>query len=112
MGEELGPWVEGKLLAMGVESGDELALLSGTDLVPPALPESVQEQLDREFPRTVSVGDASYEVDYDLVAQQATLRMVRGTRKEPPPAGYLPKFPGMRVCVEAGRSMWVVRERR
>ncbi len=111
-GEELGLWVESKLLAMGVESGDELALLSGIDLVPPALPESVSEQLDREFPRTVSVGDAVYEVDYDLIAQQATLRMVRGTRKEPPPAAYLPKFPGMRVCVEAGRSLWVVRERR
>jgi hypothetical protein len=59
----------------------------------------------------VQVGDASYEVDYDLAARQATLRMVRGTRRDPPPLAYLPKFPGFKICVEAGRSMWIVRDR-
>lgn len=111
-GTDLGAWVDEQLIALGVESGEDLAMLSASDVIPRGLPESVQEQLDREFPRVVSVGDATYHVDYDLSTPQATLRMVRGTRKEPPPPGYLPKFPGMRVVVEAGRSMWVVRERR
>jgi ATP-dependent helicase HrpB len=108
---DLGPWVATRLEALGVESGDDLALLSPKDLVPPALPDAAREQLDRDFPRVVQVGDASYEVDYDLAARQATLRMVRGTRRDPPPLAYLPKLPGFKICVEAGRSMWIVRDR-
>ena len=70
----------------------------------------VQELLDRDFPRVVTVGDATYEAEYDLARSSVVLKMVRGARRDPPPLGYLPRFPGMRITVEAGRSMWVVRQ--
>jgi len=107
---ELDAWVRTRVAALGVESGDDLALLSSSDFVAPELPYEVQELLDRDFPRTVTVGDATYEAEYDLARSSVLLKMVRGARREPPPLGYLPRFPGMKITVEAGRSMWVVRQ--
>lgn len=100
-----------RLAALGVESGDDAALLTADDLLPPPLPDWVEEYLDAEYPRTLALGDAYYEIDYDLERRQVLLRMVRGTRDTPPPASYLPRFAGFRVCVETRRSMHVVRER-
>ena len=109
--EECDPaaWVRARLLALGVTRGDELALLSAADLVADDIPASVRAVLDKEFPRTVKVGDAVYEADYDLARRSVTLKMLHGTRKDPPPLQYLPRFAGLRVCVEAGRAMWIVR---
>ena len=107
---ELEAWVRARVASLGVEHGDDLAMLSAADFVAPDLPDGVREALDKEFPRTVTVGDATYEADYDLAKQSVTLRMVRGARRDPPPLGYLPRFPGLRITVEAGRSMWVVRQ--
>jgi hypothetical protein len=107
---ELEPWVRARVAALGVESGDDLALLSAADFTAPALPEEVAEVIDRDFPRTVTVGDASYACEYDLARASVLLRMVRGARRDPPPLGYLPRFPGMKITVEAGRSTWVLRQ--
>lgn len=108
---ELAAWVAARLEALGVETGEDLALLSPGDLLPPELPYAAKAQIEKEYPLAVTVGDARYEVDYDVPARTATLRMVKGIRKDPPPLGYLPKFTGMKIIVEAGRSLWVLRER-
>jgi hypothetical protein len=41
-------------------------------------------------------------VDYDLEKRQVLLNLVRGQRRTPPQAQYLPRFSGFRVFVEAG----------
>jgi hypothetical protein len=97
-----------RLVRIGVESGDDLALLSPADLEAPALPDELGDRLDRDFPRTVRVGDAVYDAEYDLASRQVTLRLVSGTRRDPPPLAYLPRFPGLRIVAESGR---VLRER-
>ena len=51
-------------------------------------------------PKQVDLGDACYRVDYDLPMRRAMITLTRGTRKEPPPLSYLPKFPGFGI-VEA-----------
>ncbi|MCC7541317.1 MAG: ATP-dependent RNA helicase, partial [Deltaproteobacteria bacterium] len=104
-------WVRRRLETLGVESGDDLALLSAGDLLPDELGAEVRDRIDRDFPIRVDVGDASYEAEYDLVARQVVLRMVRGNRRDPPPLAYLPRFEGLRVCVSSGRGMTVLRER-
>mgnify|MGYP001210440560 CR=1 FL=1 len=43
---------------------------------------------------------------------QVTLRIVKGSRKEPPPLSYLPRFAGLRVRVEGPKGFTVLRERR
>lgn len=86
-------------------------MLSAGDLLPDELGAEVRDRIDRDFPIRVDVGDASYEAEYDLVARQVVLRMVRGNRRDPPPLAYLPRFEGLRVGVSSGRGMTVLRER-
>ncbi len=105
------PWVRARIDALGVESGDDVALLSPSDFEAPDVPAHVRAYLDKLYPRTVVAGDATYEAEYAMSARTVTLRMTRGSRREPPPPGYLPRFPGLRVVVETGRTVRVVRER-
>jgi ATP-dependent helicase HrpB len=108
---ELEAWLLARLEALGVESGDDLALLSERDVLAPELPYEARALLDRELPATVSVGDASYRAEYDLSKREVVLHMVKGSRRDPPPLAYLPAFPGLRVCVAGPRGMTVLRER-
>jgi ATP-dependent helicase HrpB len=108
---DLDVWLRGRLDTLGVESGDDLALLSASDFLAPDLPYEVREPLDREYPLTVSVGDATYRADYDLGRNQVVLHMLKGSRQDPPSLAYLPRFPGLRICVEGPRGMAVIRAR-
>ena len=102
-------WIRNRLLELGLESGDDLPLLEAEDLTVPQLPEAIREQLEREFPLRVNVGDAAFEASYDLPRRQVVLKLVAGHRQTPPPAAYLPRFGGFRVFAEAGGTMHRVR---
>jgi HrpA-like RNA helicase len=104
-------WVLARLGALGVESGDDLALLSAADLEPAEIPFEQRDALDRAFPPSIDVGDASYEADYDLDRRQVTLRTRKGSRTTPPPLAYLPRFEGLRICLDGPRGVTVLRER-
>ncbi len=104
-------WLHAKLELLGVESSEDLALLSENDFVAPELPYEVRGAVESDYPLTVSVGDASYRAEYDLEQSQVTLHLLKGNRAEPPPLSYLPKFPGLRICVESRRGMTVLRAR-
>ncbi|MFK8001593.1 MAG: helicase-related protein [Polyangiales bacterium] len=98
-------WLRERILELGIESGDELEMLSPEDFLAKELPFELQGIIADLYPREVSLGDATYKVSFDLEKRQAILNMVRGTRKKPPPRSYLPKFPGLRVFVEAGGGL-------
>ena len=104
-------WVGKRIRELGVESGEDLAMLSASDLTMPELSYEVKSQLEREFPFVVSVGDATYHAEYDLDRAQVTLRRVKGNRDTPPPLSYLPRFAGLRIVVDGPRGIAVVRER-
>ena len=104
-------WVAKRIRDLGVESGEDLAMLSASDLTMPELSYEVKSQLEREFPFVVSVGDATYHAEYDLDRAQVTLRRVKGNRDTPPPLSYLPRFAGLRIVVDGPRGIAVVRER-
>jgi hypothetical protein len=104
-------WLRARVQSLGVESGDDLALLSAADFVADDLPFEVRGALDAEYPRSVSVGDATYRAEYDLDRNQVLLRMIKGSRRDPPPLAYLPRFPGLRICAETPRGISVLRER-
>ena len=107
----LDEWVARRLHELGVESGEDLAMLSASDLLAADIPFESRAALEKEFPTIVSVGDATYAVDYDVDKEQVMLRMVKGSRTTPPPLSYLPRFQGMRICVEGPRGIAVLRER-
>jgi ATP-dependent helicase HrpB len=104
-------WLISRLETLGVESGDDLPMLSASDFTAPDLPYEVRGAIEEEYPLTVSVGDATYRAEYDLERNQVLLHMLKGSRRDPPPLNYLPKFPGLRICVDGPRGMAVVRER-
>jgi ATP-dependent helicase HrpB len=100
-----------RVQTLGVESGDDLALLSAADFLKQDLPYESRAALDEAYPAKVSVGDASYEAEYDIERGQVLLKLIRGSRRGPPPLEYLPKFPGLRICVEGPGGIAVVRAR-
>ena len=104
-------WVARRLVELGVESGEDLAMLSAKDLTFPELPFETSSMLEKAFPTVVDVGDAVYEAEYDLDRRQVTLRKVKGSRATPPPLSYLPRFAGLRILVDGPRGVAVVRER-
>jgi ATP-dependent helicase HrpB len=104
-------WVAARIRELGVESADDLAMLSAADLTMPELPFESRGELERQFPLVVNVGDAVYEAAYDLDRSQVVLHKVKGSRDAPPPLAYLPRFAGLRICVDGPRGIAIVRER-
>jgi len=93
-------WLLVRLGELGLESGEDLALLDARDLVP-ALPEGpIADELARRFPRVLDTGDARYEIEYVVAERNAIFHQVRGTRKEPPSHTHLPRLPGYRLFWE------------
>ncbi|NOZ01856.1 MAG: ATP-dependent RNA helicase [Deltaproteobacteria bacterium] len=106
----LGDWVLERLGELGVESGEDLALLTADDLLAPELPQAIRDRLQREFPREVSTGDAAYAVEYDLPGNAVILSRVRGNRTAPPPVAYLPPFRGFKVLLRDRRRLITLRK--
>ncbi len=108
--QELDPerFVEARLLELGLEDAADLSLLEEADLLPEPLPEYLQAQLDKEYPRQVELGEASYRVEYEPALRRATLYLTRGTRRTPPPRQYLPRFSGLRVQIQAGGTLHTI----
>ncbi len=100
-----------RVATLGVESGDDLALLSASDFLAPELPYEARSTIESDYPLNVSAGDASYRAEYDLERSQVTLHRVKGSSSAPPAVGYLPKFPGLRICAEGPSGVTVVRAR-
>ncbi len=108
---ELEAWLRARIAALGFTSGDDLPLLSADDFLAPELSFEVREPLDREFPTTVKAGDATYRAEYDVAQGQVVLHLTHGSRRDPPLA-YLPRFPGLRICVAGAQgTLKVLRER-
>ncbi len=100
-----------RLEALGVEEAADLSLLSGDDLLPELLPPEVQADLERRFPLELSTGDAVYRIDYDPPTRTATLVQTGGTRREPPPASFLPRLPGWRIRLDQRKRIVTLRPR-
>lgn len=109
-GSELSAWVMEKLEDLGLESGEDLALLAAGDFEAPRLPERTADWLDKRFPRRVSLGDGVYEARYDLAKREVTFSLVSGTRKGPPSLSVLASPQGFRVRVRHHSKVWVLRE--
>jgi ATP-dependent helicase HrpB len=102
-------WAEARLASLGVESGEDLALLSAADFLAAELPESTLAWLDSHFKRALRLGNADYDVEYDLSKKEVTLVKTGGAQKEPPSLSTLPSFRGFRIRVRHHSKVWVLR---
>jgi hypothetical protein len=107
---ELADWIDARVDELGVESGSDLALLGGPDFTAEGLPFETLAWLDREFPRQLKLGDAVYELAYDLAKREATLVRTSGKRTDPPSLSILPPLRGFRVRVQHHSKVWVLRD--
>lgn len=105
-------WVEKRVAALGVESGADVALLEPEDLEPPDLPSVLREELEKTFPRTLELPDATYAVEYEPVAKRVILEKVQGSRKVPPPVRFLPRFEGFRILIRHKDTLLTLRDER
>ncbi|HKO91752.1 MAG TPA: helicase-related protein [Polyangiaceae bacterium] len=104
-------WLRARVVSLGVQSGEDLALLSEGDFLAPEVPYELRASIENDYPLTVSAGDATYRAEYDLSLSQVTLQQTKGSRRDAPALGYLPRFPGLRIIVEGPRGLTVVRAR-
>ncbi|MGM0575922.1 MAG: helicase-related protein [Myxococcota bacterium] len=105
-------WVLARLEEVGVESGEDLALLTPDDLLPDDLDPAERDKLDRDYPRTVDLGSMTFTATYDLVKRDVVLEPASGKIKREPPVRYLPRFRGLRVMLKNGNAVKVLRSRR
>ena len=69
----LDAWLARRVAELGVESGEDVALLGPRDLTPPPLPEELAAPLAKAFPPTLNLGDGRFRVRYDVARREATL---------------------------------------
>lgn len=93
-------WLLGRLATLGLEGGDDLALLDVEDLLPPEPAEIVAQTIARSYPTTLDISDARYQIEYQVAARRAVFHQVAGTRKEPPSQMHLPRLAGFRLFWE------------
>ena len=103
--DQPGRWLRARLDEVGLEEQEDLQLLEPEDLLPPTLPYPLADAVQRDYPRRVDLGEALYEVQYDLARRQAVLVLSSGGRHRAPPRSYLPRFPGLKVSIQAGGSL-------
>jgi hypothetical protein len=93
-------WLTLQIAELGVESGDDVALLSVDDLLPADLPAAERARLDKRFPRTVDIGDLRFAVRYELGRRRVVLVKKRGPRNALPSRRLLPDFDGWTLVME------------
>jgi len=99
-------WLAARVAELGLESGEDLQLVSGGDFVFPSLPTSASEFLEKKYPLNFAAEEDRYGATYELGKRRVTVEHLSGRRKEPPSNFYLPSFPGLSVImVHRGRRL-------
>jgi hypothetical protein len=80
--------------AFGLEDAQDVALLSGEDLLPPLEPLYMRDKIEKEFLETFSIGDARYQIEYDVPRKTMRFHQTHGHRKTAPPLSMCPRKSG------------------
>lgn len=106
-------WLLARLEELGLESSDDLPLLSEDDLKAPDIPWEVAQALAENYPTEVRTPEARFSVKLDVEAREVTLCFVAGQAAKRIHPASLPRFAGFDVVrVDTGRGLYVVRDRR
>ena len=97
--------------ALGIECGSDLALLEPSDFLPGDIPQRFHGKMARQFPSSLDYADVTYRVGYDIPRKKVFLYQVGGSRRNPPPLGWLPKFAGLSIVLVDKRGEHTIRGR-
>ena len=95
----LDQWAENQFELLGLESGEDLAMLTAEDLTPPPLPEATLSFLNDRFPDTLRLGNLAYCIEYDFKAGEVTLIQTEGPANQLPSLSMLPAFRGYSIKI-------------
>jgi hypothetical protein len=93
-----------------VQRGEDLALLLPEDLQFPGVTEEERRDLNRRYPRRLSMGGLIADVEYDVPRQTVTLIKRKGSAQDRPNRQLLPSWPGWRVLFRDNQRITVLRE--
>lgn len=111
-GDDAEAWLAARIRGLGLEEPEDLALIEGEDLVPEEVPWDVAEVLDKEFPPTLDLGQATFAVRYEPSRRTVVLERKRGAKGVVPPVRYLPAWRGWRVELKEASNVRQLRGRR
>ncbi len=106
----LAAWLLKRLETLGVESGEDMQLLSEPDLLPAELSWDAREAVDHAFPKQLSTTYARYEVEVDLEHGYVILHWQDGQRGQLPTLAQLPRFAGFGIKVDTGTGFRQLRK--
>ena len=108
---ELEEWVAAKLEELGVESGEDVQLLTEDDFLAEPLPPLLAAELEREMPGRLEILGIRYTIRYDVGRREAVLRQDGGRVKHQiPPTFALPRLAGFRIRIEHRGAVRALRE--
>ncbi|MBK5943664.1 helicase-related protein [Halorhodospira halophila] len=91
------PWLLEQLERLGVERGEDLALLEPGDLRFPGIPEWQRSDFDERYPRRLQLPDLELRIHYHVRRREVVAEKVGGIRRTDPKRWELPAWPGWRV---------------
>lgn len=93
----LSQWLVDRLTQLGVDSGDDIALIDANDFVVEGIPEWEKQTFAETFPQHITLCDLSLSVEYDVSTKRIVVERISGTRKGEPKRWELPGWSGWRI---------------
>ena len=97
-------YIANRINSFELESAEDVALLSGEDLLPPQELLHMRDKVQKDYPESFSIGDAGYDISYDVPRKTMRFIQNKGTRKTAPPLSMCPRKAGWKY-------IWVYKNR-
>ncbi|OUS27360.1 hypothetical protein A9Q99_15265 [Gammaproteobacteria bacterium 45_16_T64] len=90
-------WLMDRLKTLGVESGEDIALIDPSDLSFDGVPDWEKQEFQERYPHKVTLCDLVLAVEYQVSKKLITVERISGTRKGEPKRWELPSWSGWRI---------------
>ena len=93
----LEPYLKQKLVQLGVESFEDLALVEAEDLLFEGIPDWQREEFDGLYPAQLALAELKLAVSYEPKRKLVLLDYLNGSRKQGPKRWELPRWLGWKI---------------
>ena len=93
----LEPYLKQKLVQLGVESFEDLALVEAEDLLFEGIPDWQREEFDGLYPTQLALAELKLAVSYEPKRKLVLLDYLNGSRKQGPKRWELPRWLGWKI---------------
>lgn len=108
----LSEWTRKRVQELGIDTAEDIFLLSPEDFLVTDIPKSERDVLERRFPSQLNMGSCTYRCTYDVRKKEAVFEKVKGPLREELSLHYLPTLKGWRLILQEKTKRRVLREKR